>query len=221
MSRIIFFFFLIFSLFTVQKTLFGEMFTFSDNKDHNDSAYTKEFLGAHTDNTYFNDAAGLQVFHCTQHNGTGGETLLVDGFKAINDLKIKNASSYQRLCETPIPAQYLEEGQNHEYCAPIIKPNLITGKPEQIRFNVYDRSCLNTLPIDKIGQFYSDFRLLASEIHSPVNEWWFKLNPGTILFIDNWRVLHGRAQYTGKRVMTGCYVSRTDFLSAARTINCL
>lgn len=48
-------------LFPIQKTLFGEMWSFSDNRTHNDTAYTNEALPAHNDNTYFNDAAGLQV----------------------------------------------------------------------------------------------------------------------------------------------------------------
>lgn len=65
-------------------------------------------------------------------------------------------------------------------------------------------------------QFYQDFRLLATEIQNPLNEWWFKLQPGTVVMFDNWRLLHGRAAYTGRRVMTGCYVSRTEFLSVAR-----
>lgn len=48
-------------IFPIHKTLFGEMWTFSDSMDHSDTAYTKKYLGPHTDNTYFNDASGLQV----------------------------------------------------------------------------------------------------------------------------------------------------------------
>ena len=75
-----------------------------------------------------------------------------------------------------------------------------------------------SIPQTEIKQFYLDLRTLAKEIQSPQNEWWFKLVPGTVMIFDNWRILHGRAQYTGKRVMSGCYVSRTEFLSVARTM---
>lgn len=205
-------------LFPIHKTLFGEMWTFSDNKDHSDTAYSKEYLPAHTDNTYFNDASGLQVLHCIQHNGSGGETLLLDGFRAIEDLKAKNISAFERLATTSIPSEYIEEDKHHKYTAPIIQKNSVSGSLEQIRYNMNDRAPLKTLPHDQIMRFYADLRLLAGEIQNQKNEWWFKLNPGTVMIFDNWRILHGRAQYTGKRVMTGCYVSRTEFLSTARTM---
>lgn len=44
-----------------------------------------------------------------------------------------------------------------------------------------------------------------------------RLQPGTVLFVDNWRVGHGRTAFTGRRVMSGCYVARQEWRSAART----
>lgn len=120
-------------LFDVQKTFFGEMWSFSDDKDHSDSAYSKSYLGAHTDNTYFNDASGLQVLHCVHHSGTGGESLLLDGFRALSDLRAKHPEAYVRLCRTHVPAEYIEPKQHHTFSAPIIRLNEMTGQPEQIR----------------------------------------------------------------------------------------
>lgn len=194
------------------------MWTFTDSKDHSDSAYSKEYLAPHTDNTYFNDAAGLQILHCIQHNGTGGENLLVDGFKVLKDLKENNLETFNRLSEISIPSEYIESDKHHKYCAPMIKRNPVTDNVEQIRFNLYDRAPLNTIEPEKLTQFYSDLRILTKEMYDVDNQWKFKLNPGTILIFDNWRVLHGRHKYTGKRVMTGCYVSRTEFMSVARTM---
>uniref|UniRef100_A0A336LY45 Trimethyllysine dioxygenase, mitochondrial n=1 Tax=Culicoides sonorensis TaxID=179676 RepID=A0A336LY45_CULSO len=210
------------SLFPIMKTFFGEMWTFSDTKDHDDFAYTKNFLPAHNDNTYFNDAAGLQILHCIYHDGEGGENLAVDGFHVIEQLKRKYPDTYERLVnEYQIPAEYIEPGRNHRYTAPVIKLNPLSGYPEQLRFNMNDRAVLDTIPLEKIQQFYADMHLLAAEIQNKENEWWFKLNPGTVFIFDNWRVLHGRNQYTGKRVMSGSYVLRTEFLSAARVAGVL
>lgn len=138
-------------LFAVQKTLFGEMWSFSDNKDHADSAYSKSYLAAHTDNTYFNDAAGLQIFHCTQHSGTGGESLLLDGFKVLDHFKEKHPDSYKRLCNTAVPAEYIEENQYHSYCAPIIRLDPISKLPEQIRFFFLSNRKIKT----NISNFFS------------------------------------------------------------------
>lgn len=205
-------------IFPIHKTLFGEMWTFSDSMDHSDTAYTKGYLGPHTDNTYFSDASGLQVLHCIQFNGSGGETILTDGFKATEQLKLKNPEAFDRLCAYPLTAEYLEEGKHHTSCAPVIKRNIMTEEVEQLRFNTYDRAVLKTLPQEKIPQFYSDYKQLAAEIHDETMPWKFRLTPGTVMIFDNWRVLHGRLAYSGKRVMTGCYVSRTDYQSVARTL---
>lgn len=92
----------------------------------------------------------------------------------------------------------------------------VFNKFDDPRFNLYDRSVMRTLPQTEMLQFYKDFRLLTAEIQTSANEWWFKLKPGTVVIFNNWRLLHGRAAYTGKRKMTGCYVSRTEFMSVAR-----
>lgn len=38
------------------------------------------------------------------------------------------------------------------------------------------------------------------------------------LFIDNWRVLHGREAFTGYRQLCGCYLTRDDVLNTARLL---
>lgn len=121
-------------LFPIQKTLFGETWALDGSSKHSDSAYSNTELGAHNDNTYFNDAAGLQVFHCIENAEIGGENLLVDGFNVLEEFKIKCPESYNRLCKVNVPSQYIEEGENHVYCAPIIRLDPNTGEPEQIRY---------------------------------------------------------------------------------------
>lgn len=80
------------------------------------------------------------------------------------------------------------------------------------------RAPLNTVSQFEMANFYKSFRSFASELFSPQYEWKFKLNPGTVCIIDNWRILHGRTEYTGKRQMVGCYVARNEFLNVARTM---
>lgn len=143
--------------------------------------------------------------------------MLIDGFKAAEQLKLKEPEAFERLCHYPVTAEYIEEGKHHNYCGPVIKRNIITGEVEQLRFNMYDRAVLKTIPQQQIPQFYADYKRLGLEIQDESIVWTFQLTPGTVMIFDNWRVLHGRQAYTGKRVMTGCYVSRTDFQSVART----
>lgn len=120
-------------LFPIQKTLFGEMWSVSDNKAHNDIAYTNEALLAHTDNTYFTDAAGLKILHCISRDGGGGESILVDGFNVLKRLREQNQEAYEYLSKTNITSEYIEDGYHFKHSAPAIIIDPTTKEPNQIR----------------------------------------------------------------------------------------
>lgn len=174
-------------------------------------------MGAHNDNTYFNDASGLQILHCITKQCTGGENFLIDGFQVAEKIKEEHPDVFKRLTTTLVPAEYIEENRHHTHMAPIIKLHPLTNEIEQIRFNMYDRAPMNTLPKEKIRQFYSDLKIIAIELENQQNRITFNLDPGTVMVFDNYRILHGRNAFCGKRTMTGCYVQRTEYLSALRT----
>ncbi|KAG5680014.1 hypothetical protein PVAND_009547 [Polypedilum vanderplanki] len=205
------------NLFQIQKTFFGEMWTFSDaNLDHCDTAYTNYYLPGHNDNTYFNDPAGLQILHCVQDNCTGGENFLIDGYQVATKIKKNYPEIYKRLTTTLVPAEFIENDRHHSYCAPIFQLHPLTKEILQIRFNDSDRAPFNTLKQTEVRQFYKDLKFLANEFNHDENQIVFKLKPGRVMIFDNWRVLHGRYSYDGCRTMSGSYVSRTEFQSVLR-----
>jgi alpha-ketoglutarate-dependent taurine dioxygenase len=75
----------------------------------------------------------LQVFHCLHHDGEGGETLLVDGFRAAYDLKQTHPKSFQRLSTLPIEAEYVEAGKHYTNVDSMLKLHPLTKKLQQIR----------------------------------------------------------------------------------------
>lgn len=154
--------------------------------------------------------------HCTEHRGSGGESFIIDGFQICDRLKRGHPEVYRRLCETIITCEFIDKDKHHSFSAPIICKDLLTGLHNQIRYNIYDRSPFSTLPMNQMRQFYSDWKVLANEVNSSANQFQFKLSPGTVMIIDNWRLIHGRQAYTGSRTIAGCYVSRTEFQSALR-----
>ncbi|XP_077361159.1 trimethyllysine dioxygenase, mitochondrial isoform X3 [Festucalex cinctus] len=87
---------------------------------------------------------------------------------------------------------------------------------EPCGYNNYDRSVINTIPHDVVRRWYVAHRELTKELRRPENELWVKLTPGKVIFIDNWRVMHGREAFTGVRQLCGCYLNRDDVLSNAR-----
>ncbi|XP_039243265.1 trimethyllysine dioxygenase, mitochondrial isoform X3 [Pipra filicauda] len=89
---------------------------------------------------------------------------------------------------------------------------------EPCGYNNYDRAVINTVPHDVVRRWYHAHRALTTELRRPENELWVKLKPGKALFVDNWRVLHGREAFTGYRQLCGCYLTRDDVLNTARLL---
>lgn len=137
-------------------------------------------------------------------------------------LRTKHPDSFERLANRwQLPSEYIEEGRKHVALGPVIKLNPLTGVIEQLRFNMNDLAVFDTIPMEDMQLFYTDMHRMAAEVQDQKNEWSFQLQPGTVWIFDNWRVMHGRNEYSGKRVMTGCYVARTEFTSAARVAGVL
>uniref|UniRef100_A0A672R0D0 trimethyllysine dioxygenase n=2 Tax=Sinocyclocheilus grahami TaxID=75366 RepID=A0A672R0D0_SINGR len=164
----------------------------------------------------------IQVFHCLRHEGTGGRTLLVDGFHAADAVLQRTPENFELLSHVPIKHEYVEnlsEHRNHMIgIGPVLNVYPWNNEVYMIRYNNYDRSVINTVPHDEVRRWYAAHRQLTAELRRPDNELWVKLKPGKVLFIDNWRVLHGRESFTGLRQLCGCYLTRDDVLNTARSL---
>ena len=99
---------------------------------------------------------------------------------------------------------------------PIIELDPFNGTISRIRFNNYDMQTLDCLNYEDVAQFYKALKAFTALTCDPENQLWFKLVPGLLLIMGNWRVLHGRSSFTGKRSMQGCYVNGDDFFGKYR-----
>ncbi|KAJ8266890.1 hypothetical protein GJAV_G00135840 [Gymnothorax javanicus] len=206
----------------IRETTFGGMWSLTSDSSRDDTAYTNLALDRHTDTTYFQEPCGIQVFHCLRHEGTGGRTLLVDGFHAAEKLLQKCPEHFKLLARVPIRHEFIEHTSDHRHhmvgIGPMLNVYPWNNEVYMIRYNNYDRAVINTVPHDVVQHWYSAHRELTTELRRPENELWVKLKPGKVLFIDNWRVLHGRESFTGLRQLCGCYLTRDDVLSKARSL---
>ena len=75
-----------------------------------DSAYTQEELRPHTDSTYSNDAPGLQLLLCCDYKASGGESIMVDGFKIGQTMKNNNKDLFDILSKIDVPGKYVGDG---------------------------------------------------------------------------------------------------------------
>ena len=178
-----------------------------------DTAYTSLALGAHTDTTYFTDPVGLQMFHLLSHTeGSGGASLLVDGFHAARLLSLEDPVSYKALLETPIT--WHTSGNKGititpVQCFPVL--NCFSGSKKllQVRWNNDDRGLVPLFDTEHHGdigtKWYAAARAFDRILKREEMQYWAQLEPGRPLIFDNWRVLHGRSAFTGKRRICGGY----------------
>lgn len=201
----------------IEETIFGGMWMLSaEIEDHDDSAYSTQYLEPHTDSSYYHDAPGLQMFNCLQFDGRGGESILVDGFAIADRIRAEHPHAYDTLTRCSVPGQYLEPGVHLRAERPPFRLDA-KGELQQLTFNNYDRAAFH-LPDAEARNFYHAYKLLHTHVTNEEN--WLKipLRPGTAVIFDNWRTLHGRMGYVGQRVFCGCYFNRTELESNLRVL---
>ncbi|KAK2750950.1 hypothetical protein FQN57_000025 [Myotisia sp. PD_48] len=201
----------------IRPTHYGGFWDFTSDLSMKDTAYTSQHLNCHTDTTYFTEPAGLQMFHILHHTqGKGGETLLVDGFAAARTLLAEDPEAYKVLSEVKLSSH---SSGNEDVC---IRPahsfsvlNHLPDSPElyQVRWNNDDRAPGHGDSIETINRWYQAAKKWNEILKRPSMEICLKLEPGTPLIFDNWRVLHGRLAFTGNRRMCGGYINYDDYMS--------
>jgi trimethyllysine dioxygenase len=170
----------------IRETHYGGFYDFTADLASKDTAYTNIALEAHTDTTYFSDPAGLQAFHLLSHTeGSGGASLLVDGFNVAKKLLQTDRKAYKTLSTVNVHAH--------------------ASGNEGISIQPY-----RGFPVEN---WYDAARKFNALLKKKKNEYWEQLTPGRVLIFDNWRVLHGRSAFTGKRRICGGYINRDDWIS--------
>jgi trimethyllysine dioxygenase len=219
----------------IRPTHYGGFWDFTSLPNPIDTAYTDDYLPPHTDNTYFTDPAGLQLFHCLQPaTKGGGESTFVDGFAAAQHLYETFPQHYQTLSTYPITSAALGSSAGEFYNTasarrgyPVFihsspSPAITTPSPAtivQIRWNNLDRISPTTASFPNhtaLKAWYAAAREWARVLEDKQFLITVQLQPGEPVIFDNWRVLHGRLGFEGKRRVCGAYVGMDDFRAKCR-----
>ena len=195
------------SIGSIRRTNFGEFFDVKSKPNPNDLAYTSLSLAPHTDNPYRNPVPCIQMLHCIKNEVSGGLSTLVDGYTVTQKLKKKFPDYYKILSEIKVRFQFVDNSVILEDWSEMIQLDT-NGDFKQVRFSPR----LDFVPLidkEKLEIFYSARKKLSELYNSKEYRIGFKLSPGDLLMMDNYRLLHGRTSYDtneGYRFLQGCYI---------------
>ncbi len=202
----------------VRETNYGRYFEVRADPDPINLANTPMGLSCHTDNPYRDPVPGLQLLHCLVSENDGGESIVMDGYRAAELLRGESPDAFALLTRHAVPFRFASAGTDL-----VARARLITlddqGEVAEIRFN--NRSITTfDLPADIMGDFYAAYRGFAEILQRPDLEVGFKASPGDLFIVDNQRVLHGRKAVggSGRRHLQGCYADKDSLMSTLRVL---
>ena len=195
------------SIGSIRRTNFGEFFNVKSKPNPNDLAYTSLPLAPHTDNPYRKPVPCIQLLHCIENEVDGGLSTLVDGLAVTEELKKEHPSFFQILTEIKVRFQFVDDNVVLEDWAEMIQLDE-NKRLKQVRFSPR----LDFVPLmdkEKLELYYAARNKISEMYNSKKFRIEFKLKPGDLLMMDNYRLLHGRTEYNaneGNRFLQGCYI---------------
>ncbi|NQX39255.1 gamma-butyrobetaine dioxygenase [Pedobacter steynii] len=203
----------------IRETNYGKLFDVRTTLNPSNLAFTSLGLSAHTDNPYRNPTPTLQLLHCLQSSAVGGNSVLVDGFKVIADLKLQHPEMFRLLSTTPVTFRFVNQEEEIERTETIIGLDVF-DEVNAIRFNNRSIQAFE-LEEDQMSAFYAAYQQLAKMIDDEHYFVQFKMEASDLFIVDNERVMHGRSAYdgaAGERFLQGAYADRDGLLSKLRVL---
>jgi gamma-butyrobetaine dioxygenase len=197
----------------VRETNYGRVFDVRVEATAANLAFTSLPIGPHTDNPYRDPAPTVQLLHCLTNCAHGGESGLLDGFRAAAQLRAEDPAAFDRLTSTPVTFRYVDTTTELRATRPMISLNT-AGLIREVRYNsrsmepVRPRSGASPAEAaDQMREFYLAYRAFAAILMRPSLTLRFMLAPGRCVVFDNTRILHSRTGFSaaGRRHLQGCY----------------
>ena len=199
----------------VRETNYGRWFEVKSEISPSNLAYTSLGLQAHTDNPYRDPVPTMQLLYCLENSAEGGESFVVDGFRAAQRLRQENPDGFALLSRHCARFEY---AGSSDTCLRTKKPMIELGPDGEligVRFNNRSLAAVTDVPYEELPAYYAAYRHLAEIVDDPAMAASFKLEPGESFLVDNTRVLHGRKGFSGSgsRWLQGCYPDKDGLLS--------
>ena len=187
-------------------TNFGDIFDVESKPNPTDLAYTGLHLAAHSDGPYRKPGLTIQMLHALANEAPGGDSTLVDGLAAANQLRAADPEAFEAVCTVGVDFRYDVVTEAIATRAPLLR--YIDGTFAEIRFSPR-LDFVEAVDADRLDAFYRGRQWLRDHLNNPANQAQFRLDAGDLMFMDNQRLLHGRTAFDaqgGRRHLQGCYI---------------
>ncbi len=188
-----------------RETNYGALFEVRTEINPNNLAYTNMGLGSHTDNPYRDPVPTVQLLHCLESSTEGGDSVLVDGFKAATVLRQESEEDFDTLTRSWVNYRFTDPSTDLRSRVPMIELN-DNNEIVKVRYNNRSIDTIH-LPDNKVRSFYKAYRHWSEIIERDSLKIIFKLSEGDLMLIDNTRIMHARTAFSkeGKRHLQGAY----------------
>lgn len=203
----------------IRQTNYGRVFDVTSEAGHSHLANTVRGLEVHTDNPYRNPPPGVQLLQCMCASESGGETILVDGFRIAEELRATSPSAFETLSRVPQLFRYADHDVDLQHSVKVIETNF-EDQVEAVHFNGRSAATLD-VPEDQVAAFYDAYRAFGKLVRNHAFRFEFRMQPGDLLVFNNRRILHGRKAYrdgASPRLLQGCYIDVDEFYSRWRKL---
>ena len=161
----------------------------------------------------------------------GGNTILVDGFSLAEQIRKKNPEQYALLSKVSLPYQMTYKDEATYNNRRITFTTDDDGQLSVVYLNNTDRRPLDAISLSEarevlscdanvaVKKMYEALRHLHQLLLSEQFTYKFQLQPGRMLLMHNYRVLHGRDEVvSGVRTLHGTWTGESEWLSKMKML---
>ena len=189
----------------IHETLFERIHNVSITGQVYNVAHTSKELPPHNDFASYRSQPSIQALHMLENECKGGNSIIVDGWEVVEDLRKENPKYFNILQEFNVPFRQFDESNETYAEAPLIRCSS-DGSVESFRFSNQLMQMID--PAKKgLRNFYKAYHEVSAKVHHAKYRSTFRLNGGEVLIVASLRVLHAREAFipNGKRHLQDAY----------------
>lgn len=177
----------------IREVLFDRIHDVAVDSSGYNVAHTPLPLPPHNDFASYTWPPSVQALHMLENKTDGGESIIVDGWAVLRELRDEQPGYFDLLCEIPVPFREFDDNTETYAVQPIVRCDT-NGRITGLRFSNQLMQTMN--PNDRrMADFYRAYHELCRRITDPAIHVTFRLQGGEILIVAAHRVLHGRRAF--------------------------